>query len=304
MATKRMKKTVAFFEVCDENELPMAPEDWQDQLAALLERQQVAGPLSLRHEIDDMRTYARVYVIDDERHLVMARERDEPPSSIDESNLEIVDEETQANRPWVEISILSFIPGTNIFGFVLGAMGSPRQNVLADWINEDGQMFAELVTVRPYVADSLVNMLQDGSSEARMVRLRLDAAQINGTEVDGAGLYSATQQLGRQLDMGPEVDVEVILRVRGRADSATEGTRRSIADRAKELIGKSFRGAQAEIVDLEPESTTDREIVDLVKHRMATKERISVMDDEGHQVRIPSAVAAISRAASRLDIKS
>ena len=94
----------------------------------------------------------------------------------------------------------------------------------------------------------------------------------------------------------------MVLRIRGRADGATEGTRRSLADRGRELIGRPVRGAQVEIVDVEPDSITDRELVDIVKHRMATKEKVSVMDDDGHQVRIPSAINAISRAASRLQI--
>ena len=174
--------------------------------------------------------------------------------------------------------------------------------VIADWINTDAQLFGELITVRPYVADNLVGMVQDGSAEARMVSVHLDAGQIYGQQVEGAGLFSATQRMGKELDLGPEVDVEVILRIRGRSDGATEGTRRSLADRGRELIGRPIRGAQVELVDFEPDSTTDKQLVDLVKHRMATKETVSVMDEEGHQVRIPSAINAISRAANRLGI--
>lgn len=302
MAAKTMKKTVAFFEVCDENEQPMAAENWQRHLRALRDRQNNQGATSLRHEIYGLRHYAQAYTHQGELSLVVARERDEPPSSLDETSGEILDEATQANRPWVEICVASFIANTNIFGFILGGMSAPRAGVLADWINEDAQLFGELITVRPYVADNLVEMLQDGSSEARMVRIHLDAAQISNADVDGPGLYSAAQQIGRELDLGPEVDVEVLLRIRGRSDAATEDTRRTLADRARELIGLPMRGAQAEIVSFEPDSPTDRELVDLVKHRMATKEKVSVMDDEGRQVRIPSAIVAIGRAASRLEI--
>lgn len=303
MSTKRSKKTVAFFEVCDEQDLPMVAEDWQAHLHELLKRQQDNGVVDLRHEIAGVRNYAQVFSANEELHLVLAREREEPPSSLDESSGEILDETTQANRPWVEISVLSFIPNSNIFGLVLGAQASPRAGALADWINVDGQLFAELVSVRPYVADNLVGMLQDGSSEARMVSLQLDAQQIQQGEVgDDNGLYSATQRFGRALDLGPEVDVEVVLRIRGRSDSATESTRRTLADRGRELIGRSLRGGKVELVDFEPESLNDRELVDLVKHRMATKEVVSVMDDDGHQVRIPSAINAIGRAASKLQI--
>lgn len=297
-----MKKTVAFFEVCDGDDQPMAAEDWQLHLRELRDRQTDHGATSLRHEIHGLRHYGQAYLHQDDLSLVIARERDEPPSSLDEASGEILDERTQANRPWVEICVASFIRDTNIFGFVLGGMSAPRAGVIADWINEDAQMFGELVSVRPYVANTLVGMLQDSSSEARMVRLQLDADQINSTDVEGSGLYSAAQQIGRELDLGPEVDVEVVLRIRGRSDGATEDTRRTLADRARELIGRSVHGAQAEIVDFEPDSPTDRELVDLVKHRMATKEKVSVMDDEGRQVRIPSAIHAIGRAASRLEI--
>ncbi|WP_182378294.1 hypothetical protein [Nocardioides sp. WS12] len=298
-------KTVAFFEVCDENDLPMLATDWQDCLGELLVRQQDNGITDLRHQILGVRNYAQVYVHNESRHLVLAREREEPPSSLDESSGDILDEETQANRPWVEISVLSFIPGTNIFGLVLGAQGSPRAGALADWVNKDGELFDDLISVRPYTDDQLVGMLQDGSSEARMVSVRLDPHQIHQGNIDpNGGLYSATQQLGRDLDLGSEIDVEVILRVRGRSSSATDSTRGRIADIGRNLIGRPIRSGQVELVDFEPESVTDRELVDLVKYRMATKETVSVMDDDGHQVRIPSAINAISRAADRLQIKA
>lgn len=305
MTTKKSKKTVAFFEVCDENELPMLATDWQDCLDDLLVRQQNKGVIDLRHEIVGVRNYARVYSHNESLHLVLAREREEPPSSLDEASGDILDEETDANRPWVEISVISFIPDTNIFGLVLGAQGSPRASALADWINTDGELFTDPISVRPYTADKLVDMLQDGSSEARMVSVRLDPHQIKQGEIDpSGGLYSAAQQLGRELDVGTEIDVEVILRVRGRSSSASDETRGYLADLGRALVGKPIVGGQVELVDFEPESVTDRELVDLVKHRMATKETVSVMDDEGHQVRIPSAINAISRAADRLQITS
>jgi hypothetical protein len=297
-----VKKTVTFFEVVDENDQPFAAEDWQVNLRQLRDRQNDHGVVDLRHEIGGVRHYAQVYTHQGECSLVIARERDEPPSTLDESTGQIIDETTQASRPWVEICVLSFIAGTNVFGFVLGGMASPRAGVVSQWFNKDGETFDELVEVRPHTADALVGMLQDGSSEARMVSVRLDAAQIYGDGVNGAGLFSATQDIGRQLNAGPEVDVEVILRIRGRADSASEGTRRWIADRARELIGMNIRGGQAEIIEYTDNEQTDRELVDLVKHKMATKEEVSVMDDDGRQVRIPSAINAISRAADRLGI--
>ncbi|MFC4555747.1 hypothetical protein [Georgenia faecalis] len=302
MATRTMKKTVAFFEVCDDNSEPMAAEDWQQHLRKLRDRQRNQGATSLRHEIYGLRHYAHVYEHRTKLSLVVARERDEPPSSLDEDSGQIFDEQTQANRPWVEICVASFVENTNVFGFVLGGMASPRAGVIADWINEDSRLFGEAISVRPYVANNLVGMLQNGYSEARMVRLQLDATQIDAEVVDGSGLYSAAQRMGQELDLGPEVNVEVVLRIRGRSDGATEATRRSLADRARELIGRPVRSAQAEIVDFQPDSTNGRELVDLVKHRMATKEKVSVMDDDGHQVRIPSAIDAISRAASRLQV--
>lgn len=301
MTTKRIMKTVAFFEVCDEHDQPIGIEDWQVHLRALQARRSDEGAVSLRHEILGLRHYAQSYIHQERLSLVIARERDEPPSSLDETSGDIVDENTQANRPWVEICVASFIENTNIFGFVLGGMSAPRAGTVADWINKDAQLFSELISVRPYVADNLVGVLRDSSSEARLVRLRLEPQQINAAEIDGSGLYSATQQIGRELDLGPEVDVEVVLRIRGRSAGATEGTRRTLADRARELIGLNVRGAQAEIVDIDPESS-NRELVDIVKHRMATKEQVSVMDEEGRQVRIPSAINAISRAANRLQV--
>ncbi|WP_158647906.1 hypothetical protein [Nocardioides houyundeii] len=301
---KKMKKTVAFYEVRDENDQPMAGEDWQRHLQDLLRRQHIEGVASVRHAIEGLRHYGQAYAHESELSLVIARERDEPPSSLDEASGEIIDESTQVNRPWVEIGVASFVAGTNIFGYVLGGMSAPRAGAVAQWINVDGRMFGEPVSVRPYTSEALVNFLQDGSSEARMVSVQLDAGQIYGEQVEGAGLFSATQQIGRELDLGPEVDVEVILRIRGRSDGATETTRRTLADLGRGLLGRRVRGAQAEVVDFDPDSLMEREMVDLVKHRMATKEDVSVMDaeGEGRQVRIPSAINAISRAASRLQI--
>jgi hypothetical protein len=190
---------------------------------------------------------------------------------------------------------------------VLGGMAAPRARALEDWINEDA-LFDELVTVAPYVSDELIELVQDGSSEARMVSVRLDSAQMQAAsneEMAEAGLYSAAAQIGRELDLGPEVDVEVILRVRGRADSATEDTRRSLGDLGRRLVGREdMRGAKVEVVNLDQDSQSDRELVDLVKYRIATKEEVSVLDEDGHQVRIPSAVNAISRAVSKLQIGS
>ena len=204
MPTKSMSKTVAFFEVCDENDLPFAAEDWQQHLRDLRDRQYRQGVKSLRHDIGGLRHYAQGYTHDGELSLVIARERDEPPSSLDENSGQILDEATQANRPWVEICVASFIPSTNVFGFVLGGMSAPRAGVIADWINTDAQLFGEPVSVRPYVADNLVGMLQDGSSEARMVSLHLDAGQIYGDQVDGSGsvLRHAANRAGTRLRSG------------------------------------------------------------------------------------------------------
>lgn len=304
MATKTVKKTVAFFEIRDKDDQPMAAEDWQKHLRKLSKRQANKGVKSLRHKIYGLRHYAQSYAHDGSYGLVIARERDEPPSSLDETSGEILDEATQANRPWVEVCVASFIPGTNIFGFVLGGMSSPRSGVIADWINTDKKFFAEPVSVHPYRDEALVDMLRDGSSEARMVHLVLTPDQIQNQNIEGSGLYSAAQHLGRELDLGTEVEVEVILRIAGRTGTASEGTRRQVADRARELIGMPVKAAKAEIVELGDGNAVDRDLVDLVKHRMATTQKVSVMDDDGRQVRIPSALNAISRAASHLGISS
>lgn len=302
MATKTVEKTVAFFEIRDKDDKPMAAEDWQKHLRKLKKRQTKKGVQSLRHKIYGLRHYAQAYAHDGTYGLVVARERDEPPSSLDESSGEILDEATQANRPWVEVCVAAFVPGTNIFGFVLGGMSAPRSGVIADWFNADKKLFGEPVSVHPYRDDALVDMLRDGSSEARMVRLVLTPDQIKNQSIEGAGLYSATQNLGRELDLGTEVEVEVVLRIAGRTGTVSEGTRRQIADRARELIGLPVKAAKAEIVELGDGNAVDRDMVDLVKQRMATSQKVSVMDDDGHQVRIPSALNAISRAAKHLGI--
>lgn len=120
VAVKHVKKTVAFFEICDENDQPMAPEDWQRHLRDLRDRQNAHGVSSVRHDIEGLRHYGKAYTHQGELSLVIAKERDEPPSSLDENSGEIIDEKTQASRPWVEICIASFIKGTNILGLLHG----------------------------------------------------------------------------------------------------------------------------------------------------------------------------------------
>lgn len=303
MATKRAKKTVAFFEVCDEDEDPLEPVDWQSLLGELDDRRVSHGATSLRHTIHGFRHYAQVYTHLETYHLVIAREREEPPSSLDEGSGEILDEQTNANRPWVEISILSFIPDSNVFGFVLGAMGSPRSSAVADWLNAD-ELFEDSLTVRPYISETLVDLVRDGDSEARLFRMKLSAQQLyEGFDPD-SGVYSRSQQFGRELDMGPEVDLEITLTLNGNAKSTAESTRRALGDIARSVIGREMVAGKVEVVDLDSGPRVERELVDLVKHHITTKENVSVMDDEGHQVRVPSAVNAISRAISKLGLNS
>jgi hypothetical protein len=292
MAPRIRKKTVAFFEVTTLSGKPLpAVEDWQQ----ILRDMEGSPPSALVHRIRGADHYGNIFGWEGNAHLVLARKRDDAPPSLDLTTGEIIDASTQANRPWVEVSIIHFLPNSNRLGYVLGSQAAPRIGSLAAWLNE--AVFEDAIDIRPVVSAKLVKRMQKVSAEARLVRLRLGPDQLAAID-QSAGLYSAAQAIGR--DFGGGVQVEVIIRIEGRADRSDIDTRKRIAEAGRQLLGRDLEQALVELVDLDDRGHAESEMVDLISHRLARKEKVAVTDDEGKAIRIPSAITAIYRAADNL----
>ncbi|WP_116505447.1 hypothetical protein [Micromonospora sp. B006] len=290
MAIQKRKKLVSFFEVRDEYGDPLTEVvDWQDVLAEV-----ASAPLSRREKtIKQVIHWAQVYTYDDAYHLVFARARDEAVSSLDRVTGEILDTEADTNKPWVEVSVASFLPGTNRFGFVLGTGASPRSSTLAAWLNHFGA-FEEQISVGPVLSKDVVGKI-NGAAEASLVRAKFDSD--SAATSDGSSLFGARQVL--QEGFG-DVEVELVIKVKGRINARREDERRRVASAAKHLIGKDFKHAVAQIVNYDDEGNAHREDVNFLNNRITKRKYIDVTDEEGRSVRIKSAVQAINQAADAL----
>ncbi|SCF34748.1 hypothetical protein GA0074695_5884 [Micromonospora viridifaciens] len=290
MAIQKRKKLVSFFEVRDEHgESLTEVVDWQDVLADV-----AAAPLQQREQnIKDIIHWAQVYSLDNVYHLVFARARDEAVSSIDRDTGEILDTEADTNKPWVEVSIASFLPETNRFGYVLGTGASPRASTLATWLNRFG-VFEEGITVGPVISKDVVSKI-NGAAEASLVRATFDSH--NSTAADGSTIFGAKHLLE---DGFGDVEVELVVRVKGRISGRHENERRRLASAAQDLVGKDFKRAVAQIVNYDDDGNPHREDVNFLHNRITKRKYIDVTDEEGRSVRIKSAVQAINQAADAL----
>ncbi|MDI5937190.1 MULTISPECIES: hypothetical protein [unclassified Micromonospora] len=290
MAIQKRKKLVSFFEVRDEHGDPLTETvDWQDVLAEV-----AAAPLERREQkIKDIIHWAQVYPYDDAYHLVFARAREEAVSSLDRQTGEILDTEADTNKPWVEVSVISFLPETNRFGFVLGTGASPRASTLATWFNRFGS-FQEAITIGPVLSRDVVSKI-NGAAEASLVRAKFDSH--NATATEGSSLFGAKHLL--QAGFG-DVEVELVIKVKGRISERREEERHRLASAAQDLIGKDFKRAVAQIVTYDDDGNPHREDVDFLHNRITKRKYIDVTDEEGRSVRIKSAVQAINQAADAL----
>jgi hypothetical protein len=289
MATSTKKKTVAFFEITDENGSPLGNIlPWQEILTTL-EQQNAA---QCCHAIFGVDHYVRIYAWEGRNHLVLARARDDSPSTLDLRTSAIVDEVTQAGRPWVEVSVVSFIPGTNRLGFVLGGQASPHASSLERWINAHDLM-DEDITISPVVNRQILDILDKENVEARLVTVRLDPGQFISQD-DAGGLVSYGSAMGREI--GGDYQIEMTVKIQGRADHVEPGRLRRLGALGRQLLGRDVAKAVVQVVDLNGDGVKT-EMLDLLHYKLARKEKISVTDEEGNPVRIPSALTAIMRAA-------
>lgn len=205
MAARTRNKLVAFFEVrTTDGDVPKEPTPWAEHLAEL-SRESTADRQHLIHGIPH---WGQAYTYEETDHLVLARRRD-GVSALDTVTGEIIDNDSDASHPWVEVSVIHFLPGTNRLGFVLGSNASPRVSSLASWINQH-HIFEEAITIKPVIANNALAKI-NGAAEASLLRVTYDSDQLTGIEA-ADGLYEVSRQL--KDDIG-RVSVEIAVKVEG-----------------------------------------------------------------------------------------
>jgi hypothetical protein len=289
--TRTRKRTVQFFEVqhADGSRFD-GPLPWVDFLASLA----LESVRRRRHAIYAVDHWCQTYTFDGRDHLIMARLRDESVSSFNTTNGDIVDVQSEVGNPHVELSIASFLPDTNILGFVLGSQASSRVKSLEEWINEH-KVFSDPISIAPLLSLRSMEKINE-ATEAKLLQVRFERDQLSSL----AHKNRLTDALQVLEEAHGSVDIELTLRVKGKVDEEHTGERRKIGQTAKSLIGSSFSRASAELVSYNTDGKPVREYVDFLNDVLAKKMDVSVKDDEGNPVRIPSALAAIDRAATEL----
>ncbi|HVK22235.1 MAG TPA: hypothetical protein VM677_12840 [Actinokineospora sp.] len=290
-STRQKKKTVSFYEVRDENGTRLGEAlDW-DSILDDLARQSAK---SCRHRIFGTEHWGRVYHWNDLPNFILVRARDEGVSAFDIDNEQFIDHESEAGSPYVELSITKFLPGTNRFGFVLGSNASSRAGSMEAWINEH-KMFKERISIVPLVSQRVLEKI-DKASEAKLLKVRLDRDHVAAVGPSN-GLYSVFQNLKNKHG---GVDAELILRVKGRINNDYREERQGLLETAKSVANTRFSKAFVELINYDANGKPHVDKVDFMNDLLARKMDVSVTDDEGNPVRIPSAITAIERAAERL----
>lgn len=289
--TRLRKKTVAFYEVFnkDGSQLPVEL-PWEDVLGQLASE----TVRDRQHMVGNVAHWGKTYPFMDQYHFVLARSREEGVPSFNVVTDEIIDHENDVKQPWVEVSVASFIPGSNRFGYVLGSQAAPRPSSMAAWINSHN-IFDIPISIGPVISQNVLARL-NGAAQAKLLRLKLSRDQIWAAQQSN-GLYSAAQALSE--DFG-DVDVELIVHVSGRVDRRHDDERVNILHAARGLLASDFKSAVADLLNFDDQGRHEIDSVNLLHDRLTKKMDVSVMDDEGNPIRLQSAVTAILRATDAL----
>lgn len=287
MATSTKKKTVAFFEVFDsESRVLPEPLAWDDFLASLHEE----SVEKRQHKLWNTLHWASAYPHDERDHFIIARSRDEAPSTLNIETGEFIDHENDIQRPWVEIAVASFIPLTNRFGYVLGSQASPRVSAMEEWINEH-RFFDAPISIGPAINQNVLARL-NGAAQVKLLDVKLARGRVDAN-TRSHGIVSAARTLSE--DYG-DIDIQIIINVSGRVDKKHNREREGFLDAARGLVGGDFKKAVAELVHFDDQGQPETEMINLLHDRLATKMKVSVLDEEGNPIRIRSAITAIYRA--------
>lgn len=287
MATSLKKKTVAFYEVFD-SEGRTIPEalPWDVFLARLHDE-----PVGRReHKLWNTVHWASAYPFDERDHFILARSREDAPSTLDVATGEFIDHENDTQRPWVEISVASFIPYTNRFGYVLGSSASPRVSSMEEWINKH-EFFDAPISIGPAINPNILARL-NGAAQVKLLDVKLARGQVTNNPQDH-GIFTAARTLSEGYG---DVDIEIVVKVAGQVDRQHDTERIGLLEAARGVLGHDFKKAVAELLHFGENGKPETETVNLLHDRLATKMNVSVTDDEGNPIRIQSAITAIYRA--------
>ncbi|MFI6254558.1 hypothetical protein ACIBCL_00405 [Micromonospora zamorensis] len=289
MAVKSRNALVAFFEVQDEEGKALeAPINWPGMMS-LVARQTMD---ERRHRINGIAHWGQVYAYKETDHLILARHRDEV-SSLDSATGEIVDTESDVTRPWVEVSIVHFLPETNRFGFVLGSNAAPRVSSLAHWINEH-DILDDRITIAPVLDRDIMRKIRRAEG-ANLVKVTFEGDRVSELH-QSDGLYEVAQ--GIKAKYG---DVVIELQLRTTREHGGPREKSNILNEAQHLAGTGvFDKAVAGLTWRDDEGQLQKEQVDFVKHRLAKSMKIRVVNAGGKSIKVTSAIEAIYRAADQL----
>lgn len=289
--TKPRKKMVRFYEVQNENQESFPRALPWEQFLDRLSQQSVKDR---QHSVDGVDHWCRTYTVDERDHLVMARAREDAVSSLNIAQDDIVDMDSEVGRPYVELSIVSFVPGTNYFGFMLGSQASSRVGSLEKWINLHKEFNAP-ITISPLLSKDAASKIMN-ADEIKVIQVKYSGDQL--------GSVRRQSRIGDALQVLEEghggVEIELILRATGKVTERKRPERRRLLETARSVFGDPYKKASAEVINYDAEGVYHTEHVDFINDALARKMTVSVRDEEGNPVRIPSAITAIERAAMTL----
>lgn len=287
MATSLKKKTVAFYEVFDsEGRTLPDPLPW-DEFLTQLAKESVE---KRKHKLWNTIHWASAYAYDDRDHFILARYRQDAPSTLDVATGEFIDHETDTQRPWVELAVASFVPDTNKFGYVLGSSASPRASSMEEWINEH-DFFDAPISIGPVINPDVLARL-NGAAEVKLLGVKLARGQV-AANPQSHGIFTAARTLSENYG---DVDIEIVVKVAGQVDRKHNREREGLLDAARGVLGHDFKKAVAELLHFNEQGKAEIETVNLLNDRLAVKMNVSVTDSEGNPIRIQSAIIAIYRA--------
>lgn len=282
---------ISFFEVCDEhgNQLDSAA-DWPGFLSEI-----ASEPIDMRKfPIHDVMTWGEVYTYQNAYHLVLARHRDSV-STLDTGTGEIVDHDADANKPWVEISVIHFLPDTNKIAFVLCSASSPHISSAQEWLNAK-RLFDKKLTIQPVFDRNTVAKLR-GAAAASLVQVSFSPGQALDLD-ESEGLFDFGRRLQQKYG---DVTVSLELKIEGRKKQRTKASDNILSEVKNLAGGLEFQKAVAKV--LQVDETTGREkteLLNFVNHRLTKKAKIKLANRDGRTVRIVSVLEAIYKAADQL----
>jgi len=292
MAVRKRKKTVAFFEIRDsDGESFPNPLPWDKHLAEIFRE----GADSRKHSLSGIDHWGQIYNAYETDHFILARYR-EDVSSFDIATGDFIDSASDIAKPYVELAVIHFIPGTNRIGYVLGSHASPRVSSLEAWINLHGLVEGG-VTIEPVLSRNVLSKIA-GAAEASVVRVGYRSDQLGLGNDSDTPISEIKRQIGEKMR---HTYVELVFKVEGGTEASVHDQRIQLLDVAREVSTQDFAKASAKLINYDAEGKPKAEDVNFVKHRVTTKKKVQITDDDGNPVKVKSAVEAIYQAIYELN---